>query len=245
METVNSPEMGTPAWLAVVFKTPPVRANKGQSKHTQYHQKIVPAMNRMMGAQGRTEACALLALEYSQKLGLIRQFKEQPFKTLEAEFGSEIYPDFLAVRPSGQILVIEIKTERFLTHSKQQTLEHNRERFEAFRMEYLVWTDKKPLNHPVRHHLINMNRFAGEDIPQELIQRLESHVTKHKALNLTALFEAGFTLDVIYSAAWAGKVFFPIVEAFSANTKITPWRQDHLEELFFGSENSSTGWWKS
>jgi len=169
--------MGSPNWVEHVFSTGPARNNKGHSKHTQYHEVFIPGMNRRMGTQGRPEACALVVLEYLFALGLVKRFKAQPFMTTEEEFGAEIFPDFLVELPDGRLLVVEIKTERFITHALKQIFDRNNERFNTFGMTYLVWTDKKPLNHAVRHHAITMRRFSGEDIPRSEVENLAGFVT--------------------------------------------------------------------
>lgn len=237
--------MGSPDWVEHVFSTGPARNNKGHSKHTQYHQWFVPGMNTLMGAQGRPEACALLVIQYLFTLGLVKRFKAQPFETQDKEFGAEIYPDFFVELPDKRLLVVEIKTERFITHALKQIFDRNRERFKAFGMTYLVWTDKLPLNHATRHHAIQMQRFSGEDISRAEIDGLAAFVTERRAVTLSEIYEAGFDLGCIYASAWEGKLFAPLCEAFSPQTKVTSWRQEDFEAIFLDCKRSSNEWWDS
>lgn len=245
MKALEMYEMGSPDWVTQVFSTGPARSNKGHSKHTQYHQMFVPSMNVLMGAQGRREACALLALQYLHTLGLIARFKAQPFVTTEEEFGAQIFPDFLVQLPDGRLLVIEIKTERFITHALKLVFDRNIERFSNVGMTYLVWSDKQPLNHAMRHHLIQMQRFCGEDIPRTEIDGLTKLVSQRRAVKLSEIYDAGFDLGCIYAAAWEGKVFASWSEAFSSTSKITPWRTENLESTFLDGKRSSNEWWDS
>lgn len=237
--------MGSPDWVEHVFSTGPARNNKGHSKHTQYHQGLVPAMNTLMGTQGRPEACALLVIQYLFTLGLVKRFKAQPFQTIEEEFEAEIFPDFLVELPDGRLLVIEIKTERFITHALKQLFDRNHERFKAFGMTYLVWSDKLPLNHATRHHAIQMRRFSGDDIPRTEIDGLAAFVAERRAVTLSEMYEAGFDLGCLYASAWEGKLFAPLCEEFSPRTKVTPWRQEDFEAIFLDCKRSSNEWWDS
>lgn len=245
MDALPMYEMGSPEWVERIFSTGPARNNKGHSKHTQYHQMFVPAMNTLMGAQGRNEACALLILQYLFTLGLIKRFKSQPFETVDAEFGAEICPDFLVELTDGRLLVVEIKTERFITHALKQLFDRNHERFSTFGMTYLVWSDKQPLNHAVRHHAIQMQRFSGEDIAHREIEGLVAFVTERRAVTLSEIYEAGFDLGCLYAAAWEGKLFAPWREAFRSETKVTTWQQEDLEATFLDCKRSSNEWWDS
>lgn len=202
-------------------------------------------MNSKMGGQGRPETCALLALEYFHTLGLVRRFKEQPFKTTSDEFGAEICPDFLVELPDEHLLVLEIKTERFITHALQQKLDRNRAKFAEFGLRYLVWSDKHPLNHATRHHLIQLRKFAGENIPSEETTGLARFVGEKRAVSFEEIYQAGFDLGCFYAAASQGKIFAPLSEPFSPSTKVTAWRQENLESIFLDCKRSSNEWWSS
>ena len=198
-----------------------------------------------MGTQGRPEACALVVLEYLFALGLVKRFKAQPFMTTKEEFVAEIFPDFLVELPDGRLLVVEIKTERFITHALKQIFDRNNESFNTFGMTYLVWTDKKPLNHAVRHHAIAMRRFSGEDIPRSEVENLAGFVTERRSATLQEIYEAGFDMGCLYVSAKEGKLFPPMCEPFYPQTKVTSWRQDDFEAIFLDCKRSSNEWWDS
>lgn len=237
--------MGSPEWVELIYSTGPARENKGHSKHTQYHQMFVPGMNSLMGVQGRNEACALLVLQYLFVLGLVRRFKAQPFLTNAEAFGAEICPDFLVELPDGRLLVIEIKAERFITHALKQIFDRNNRNFQTFGISYLVWSDKHPLNHAVRHHAIQMQRFAGEDIPRAEVESLVAFVNERRTATIRDIYEAGFDLGCLYAAAKEGKLFPPLCEAFSPETKVASWQQEDYEAIFLDCKRSSNDWWNS
>lgn len=245
MSKLPQHRMGSAGWKEHVFTMGPARDNKGQSKHTQYHQTYIPSLNAMMGVQGRGEACALLLLLYFQQLGLIKRFKSQPFITAVQEFGSEICPDFLVELPDQRLLVLEIKTERFVTYALKQLFDSNSRRFESFGMTYLVWTDLNPLTHAVRHHALQMRRSAGDEIPREEIDGLTNMVSSRRTVSFREVFEAGFDLSCLYAAVWEGRVFIPLTKNLERETLITSWREENFEALFLDCKRSSYEWWDS
>lgn len=237
--------MGSPAWTEHVFSMGSARGIKGHSKHTQYHQTYVQSLNTMMGVQGRNEACALLMLQYFHGLGLVKRFKSQPFVTLKQEFGSEICPDFLVELPDQRLLVVEIKTDRFISHAVKLLFDSNSRRFKGFGLTYLVWTDLNPLNHAVRHHAIQMRRFSGDDIPREEIDGLTKMVTSRRTVTLREIYEAGFDIGCLYAAAWEGKIFIPLTKELGTETRVSSWREESYESIFLDCKRSSNEWWDS
>lgn len=202
-------------------------------------------MGRHMGAQGRTEAIALVVLEYLHKLGYLRRFKEQPFQTDENEFGAEIVPDFLAEghRPK-ELYILEMKTARFLTVLKQKQLDSNREKFASFGLEYHVWTDHHPLTLSVRHHILDMRRF-GQHTPPTERERLAAFVKDKGVVNVEQLFSTGFNLNALYAAAWSGQVHFSLMHPMSGTTCVQSSPVDNLWSIFFQQSEGNEDWWNN
>lgn len=245
-EYVNAPTpMGGNKWIEYVFSTGPARRTRGRTKHTQHHEKYIPETSQYQGVQGRREAYALLAIQYLHKLGLVKRFKSQPFRTDKEEFGSEIYPDFVVELADGSISPIEVKNKRFLTRDVQLILDENHNSFANFGMKYLVWTDERPLRHSTRHHLMNMSKFAGEHIPQTEIDSLVALTQDQRAITLSCLYEEGFDMSAIYLAAWSGRLFFPLMEPWTLTTLFTATRKDSLESIFLDGKSLLTQWWDS
>lgn len=237
--------MGTPQWAEQVFSSPPVRKLKGHSLRTQYHQFLSTHLNQMVGVQGRNELCTALAIEYLISNGHLHRAKPQPFVTPK-EFGAEICPDFLvenATSESPSYFVIETKSKRFLTRVKQLELDHYREQFASFGIKYLVWTDQTPLNHSVRHHLINMRVGANRDVTPVERENLVTWVKSQFSPRIENFFYAGFDLDCLYAAAWHCELFFPITRPFAANTLLTCYPQVDLKAIFLNCTNSVDEWW--
>ena len=237
--------MGSPEWIDQLFRSPPARKLKGHWRRTQYHQFFSSQMNQMVGVQGRNEACAVLAIEYLMRLGHLNRVKPQPFITDMDEFGAEICPDFFADSQRGRPahFIIEVKSSRFLTSLKQLELDGYRERFAQFGMKYLVWTDKRPLSHPVRHHLLQMRGSANRDVTPAERQTLVGWVSSHSRPNLALFFAEDFDLDLLYASAWHGEVFFPITKPLSPTTPLTLRPQEDLEAIFLDCVNSVDRWW--
>jgi hypothetical protein len=236
--------MGSPAWVESIFNSPPVRKLKGHSKHTQYHQTFVESMGRLMGAQGATEASALMVLEYLTLRNQIRRFKEQPFRTTLAEFDNQIVPDFLAEGRHGELFILEMKTSRFLTRLKQSQLDLNKEKFARFGMTYLVWTDLHPLAHPVRHNLRHMRQY-GYNVPDSDTHTLELHIKERHSVKVKDLCAAGFDWGCVFAAAWKAQVFFPITKPFSLDTVISCAPAEDLGAIFLQLSAEPNGWWSS
>lgn len=242
----KSLHMGSLAWAEEVFRSPPVRKLKGHARRTQSHHYYSLYLGQRLEVQGRNEACSALALEYLTRLGLLTRLKAQPFVTTLEEFGSEIVPDFLAEGSAlveGKLFTIETKSARFLTRVKHLELDHFRCQFAEFGISYLIWTDQRPLNHSVRHNLINMRGGANRDVTTAEQEALAKWVTKHSYPDLARLYADGFDLDCLYAAAWNCRVFFPITRPLLPDTKVTDFPQENLKAVFLDCGNSLEGWW--
>lgn len=239
----NKPTFGSHAWVEEVFSTPAVIQLEGPSKATQFHD--LPTNGPRMGGQGRKEAAAILACNYMQTLGLVKRFKAQPFETPKESFGAAIRPDLLVELHHNSIaVVIEVKTERFLTRIVHTKLDYNRTQFEKHGLNYLVWTDSRPLNHAVRHHLFHMARFARQ-VPADEVASIVSIVSGRLRIRLDELLLSGVDLGALYAAAALGRVFFPVTKALAADSWISVERTDELESAFLGAVRRVDEWWTS
>ncbi|MFJ9535150.1 hypothetical protein [Herbaspirillum sp. NPDC101396] len=236
--------LGSPGWLDHVFHTPPVRALKGRSKFTQYHQFWSRNLGRYVGGQGRNEALAALTLEYLITLGYISKFKEQPFKTEPQTFGAQIVPDFIAVAPCKKIYVIEVKSARFITRFIQASLDRNREVFQQAGLAYVCWTDQHPLNVATRHNLINMHRHSNSVQPDECVA-FAKHLEALGTLSVEELQHHGYDYGVIYAATWSGKTFFPITREFTATTSVSTRPIIDIPAVFLDARCEVDRWWDS
>lgn len=241
------PQMGSPDWANSIFSTPPVRALKGHSKRTQLHRHYSIRLNQFIEVQGRNEACTVLAIEYLICLGFLKRVKPQPFITDAKIFGNEICPDFLAEATFQEnlLFVIETKSARFLTRIKNLELDSYRERFADANIRYLVWTDQRPLSHPVRHHLINMRASAQRDVTEAEMQSLVTWIKTTRNPVMENFYSDGFDLDCLYAAAWEGHVFFKLTQPFTAMTVLACEPLEDYKAIFLDCENSVDDWWKS
>lgn len=242
----NSPPLGSVPWKEQVFTSPPARRLKGHSRHTRHHLFQSNRLNALIGVEGRNEYCAVLAIEYLVAIGIIRRAKPQPFVTEIGEFGHAIFPDFLVegADEKRSQFVIEAKSARFLTRAKTIELDEYKEKFAEFNINYLVWTDKRPLSHPVRHHLINM-RASAQRVPAHEIERLSAWIATLKAPTLRHLYESGFDIDCLYAAAWEGKAFFQLTKPLSASSLLSLHPLENYRAIFLDCDNSMDAWWNA
>ena len=238
-------QMGTPGWADEIFAQPPFRRLRGPSKHTQYHETYIEVMKKTMGAQGRTEAIALIALEYLTMRGVISRFKEQPFRTLVPEFGCAIVPDFLAQdAKSEELFVLEMKTSRYVTRMVASQLEQNRKKFLEYGMKYVLWTDQQVLTTNTRHNLLNMRRF-GKYVPPKVYQPLAERVHKEVVITIADVYKFGFDWSSVFAAAWWGIVFLPLSEYITGETQITTYTPTSLRSTFSLVPSDDSEWWQN
>lgn len=240
--------MGTPEWAAHVFATPPVRNLKGHSKHTQHHRSLSELEKKILGVQGGKENKSLYVAEYLGQIGVIARLKPQPFETNKQEFGLEIVPDFL-VQVSGtkELIVIETKSEKFLTRDKHRRLDEVREKFRGFGIKYVVWTGTRPLTREVRYHITNMrfanNQRIGERLREDEIERAVAWIKTTPNPTYGSFFRADFDSDYLFAAAWRGEAYFPLTKVLEASTPLGLRPFENLMSLFLDCENRVDEWW--
>lgn len=247
---------GSNAWLSDVFKSPPARTIKGRTKWTHRHAAWVAYLNRLAWLESRGELIGLLALEYLQKQGHVKRFKEQPFRTplelweegldaLTNKGSKEYTPDFLAEDSLGTRYVIEIKTARYVSRAMEQGFELWRDKFAEHDMKYLVWTDRAPLSVHLRQNLLRLRRASAEYIEREELSRLTDMLTRKGPQPVWALHAKDLDLDLIAYAAWSGQVYLPLLEPISAQTLITLTPTEDLAAILFVKEPDLDAWWNS
>jgi len=242
MSTKSPPAMGSLEWLEHVYSQPPARSLKGHSKHSQYHAIPTSLDGLTVGGQGRTEACAVLLLDYLANAGYIAHFKQQPFRTTLDEFGYQIIPDYLVSCSNGNIFVIEVKTSRYITALVQATLDRNKEKFASVGIKYLCWTDKHPLSYNLRHNLMEMRR-ASRCVPLDEIEVLSAHLHDNRRCTFAGLVDEGFDKSVVFAAAWKSKAFFDFGAIFEPTTIVSLLPQCDLASIALSSSPSGHSWW--
>lgn len=232
--------LGTPEWVEYVFSTPPVRDTKGRSKHTQHHD--VPSLDgtSFNPAEGY-EYVPVIMLDLLLGWKKISRWKAQPFKTDVEQFGSSIYPDFLVeIADTKEVVIVEMKSAKFLTRQKERELESIRSHFHQAGLRYIVWTDRHPLSHPLRHHLVRM-RIAESD--QEHIDGLVDWVRGTRHATFSGLYDAGFGINDLYAATWKKKVFFAITKLLTESSHISLSPVEDIDAMFLGSGVRADSWW--
>ncbi|WP_343583411.1 hypothetical protein [Herbaspirillum sp.] len=235
--------MTSTAWVEQVFNAPPARNLKGHAKYTQAFR--TPSKNGgFVDTQGNTETAAALLLTYLANQGYVGRFKPQPFFTVKDEFGVEICPDFLVevLLPKKTIFIIEVKTEAYLDDAARERLEENREKFEKFGLPYVVWTDKEHLGSIMAMNL-DMWRLNGANVPLSEVDGFSKWLSELNETTIGDAVRAGFTLDVIEAAAWAGKAFMPLGEPARYDMLLTATPQDDLMESHFQLQVARKSWW--
>jgi hypothetical protein len=195
--------------------------------------------------QGRLEYVAVLLLEYLFTLRLILRFKEHAFATTTDDLGWEIRPDFFARESLARLLVIEIKTQRFVTPAVQLQLDANRKGLKQFQLDYLVWTDRSPLSRPVRHNLINMKRSASEDVADDEIQRLRELAHSEGEVPLLEIMKCGFDMTCVFSAWWQGQVYLPLARDVGLTSLLSDRSHENFKTIFLGETAITDDWWQA
>lgn len=235
--------MGTQKWANYVFSTPPARIFKGP-EYTQHHRLSSDIVGNRFGVQGGREVSTALAVEFLAHIGLLTRVKAQPFFTDPEQFGVEICPDFAVEVPgTDQLIVIETKSSRWLTRDVHAQLDRHRERFAEFGIKYLVWTDKRPLSHSVRHFLLDMRASANRDVTRQETEQLVAWAKDTSQPTLAGLYEAGFDSDCLFASAWRGRVFFPLTKPLGPSSPIRLRPCEDFNAIFLGCENRVDGWW--
>ncbi len=184
----------------------------------------------------------MLLLDYLANAGYITRFKQQPFRTDAKTFGYQIVPDYLASCSNGKILVIEVKTSRYITALVQATLDRNQEKFAKFGIKYLCWTDKHPLSYHLRHQLMEMRR-ASNCVPQNEIDALLAHLRAQRQDTFEALVDSGFDKAVIFAAAWKSKAFFNFSDPFEPSTVVSATPLLDLANIALSTSPNGHTWW--
>lgn len=239
-----SPRLGTAEWRDHVFANPSVRRVKGRSKHTQSHDVWSRHMGRRVIVQGRNEAIAALVLEHMCTLRMIRRYKEQPFRASIDEFGHEIIPDFLVESSDGSLCVVEVKTARYLTAHVESVLRRTRAKFDEFGVRYLVWSDREPLTHALRHNIIEMNRLK-QSVDEAEISNLEDFLQGRGSATVGELYAEGFDRAVIYAATSSGRAYFRLVDAFTNTLLVSLNPLLDFRAIFLGARGNNGLWWTS
>lgn len=247
---------GSNRWLDDVFASAPVRKVKGRTKWTHRHCTWVSFLNRLAYIESRNELVGLLALEYLQKQGRIKRFKEQPFTTpldlwqkglqAQAEMkASEYTPDFLAEDTIRTKYVIEVKSARFVSRSMEQTFEAWKSKFAEQGMKFLLWTDLDPLTVHLRRNLLQLRRTAVTHIEHDELDRLLHELRQNGPMPIWALYARNLDVDLISHAAWFGKVYFPLAEPLTERTLVGLEQTEDLAGLLLGAEPDMQSWWNS
>jgi hypothetical protein len=246
----------TEPWFEQVFPGPPARKVKGRTKWTHRHAPWVEYLNRFAYVESRNELIGLLALEYLQRQGLLRRFKEQPFTTprelwvagmepLSRRGQPEYTPDFLTESPTGNKYVIEVKSARYISRQMEHGFELWKAKFGEYGLKYLVWTDRDALALPLRQNLIRLRRVAVEYFEQDELSRLISVLQSNGPMPIWALYKQDLDLNLIDHAAWHGKVFFPLRETIADRTLVSLNRTEDLVGNLLGIEPDMYAWWNA
>lgn len=232
--------MGTREWVEEVFSTPPVRETKGRSKYTQHHDVPSRDGTKFNPAEGY-EYVPVIMLDLLLGWEIVSRWKAQPFKTDIEHFGSSIYPDFLVeIADTKEIVIVEMKSAKYLTREVERKLESIRSHFHEAGLRYIVWTDRHPLCHPLRHHLVRM-RIAESD--EEHIDGLVNWVRTTPHATFGGLYDAGFGINDLYAATWNKKLFFPITQMLTETSLIGLSPFEDINALVLGRGVRADSWW--
>ena len=245
-DSVSAPgtmhSFGSRDWAEHVFTTPPARIVKGRTRWTHRHLCWSGVLQRGAYVESRNELIGLLALEYLHNLGMVRRFKEQPFTTPSELFQAQYTPDFLFESSSGRLYLSEVKSKRFLTRDIERKLSNFKSEFIRYGLQFLLWTDKTPLNKTIAHNLIRLKMSTYEYFSTERIAELVDTLTL-QPLTVQELLYKSFDIDLVCSAAWDGKVFIPLHKPISTLTTVTLSPVEDFESYLINCDPDPDAWW--
>lgn len=238
-------QLSRPTWAIEAFSLPPARDVKGRTRWTHRHATWVPHLNRIAFTESRNEFISLLSLEFLLNRNLIRRFKEQPFTLPKEELGFEYTPDFCLEDTEGNLYVIEVKTQRFLTRDIENRLADVRSCLASHGINFRIWTDKTPLVKTLRHNLLCLKKFSLESFRTDERDLLNGQINQIGSVAIGELLKMGVDLGLIYASIYKGSAHSDIQNKFTLDSRISSTNIQPIDRVLLGSCASNDSWWDS
>lgn len=236
-------------WRDATFDTPPARQVAGRSRPTQ-RSRIQDPTGREHICEGGNELTAAMLLNHLCRLGLVRRYKFQPFNL--QDFGGESgYPDLLVELSTSELVVVEVKSAKFLTSDYLDKYRARERELIALGIPAVLWTDKKAeqaieaLTHSARNNLLDLERCSQITAADEVLARLRVGVSRGRVRLTQLLTDAGATWEELMYAWAHNYVQAPIKEKLHETTLFAEAASHGSYRHYFDAGSGSASWWES
>lgn len=234
-------------WRDAIFDGPPARRVAGRSRHTQRSVIQDPRGADHM-CEGGNELTAALLLNHFFRVGLVQRYKFQPF-SLEDYGGSHGYPDLLVELYTGELVVVEVKSAKYLTAEYLTSFRDRERELIALGLSAVLWSDKHAqhayaaLGQSARNNLLDMERCSRMPARDSVLERLSSQVRSSRMRLAELLNSLGATWDELMFAWAQNYVQGPIAETLNETTYFSPAAAPSDYGSYFQPRAGSTSWW--
>lgn len=232
---------GTPKWADAVFNSPPARNVNGRARGTQL---FAPKFNgKPTYAEGGNENVATYILEYLQLAGVVSRWKCQPFEWQPVANGRRKVPDFLVELADKQLVIIQVKAERFRTPDVQEVFDSESAIAQNSGIFHLVWTDKAPLDQKARNLFFKIRMARAVQFEAKELSDTVEFVQKLGKTTVADLVAAGHGPHLVPVAVRRAELFVDLRERLDERsvvsaTPITDGRGYLLQSGF-----DAQSWW--
>ncbi|MBW8469731.1 MAG: hypothetical protein K0M67_15815 [Thiobacillus sp.] len=238
-----------PHWRELIFGSSPAREVMGRSRPTMRFRSI-DHNDVLIHQEGGNEHTAWLLLSHLMRVGLVRRFKFQPFNF--ADYGGpKGFPDLLVELASSDLVVLEVKSAKYVTAEFLESLRERDSLIESMGMACRLWSDRKvasattALSVHIRNNLLDINRCKEIPIEREFLEALR-RATMTGPITLAALLDAtGAHWEQLMSALAANHISISLEEKLHEASVIKPPATPRTYEHYFSQRPGSQGWWRS
>lgn len=215
MSQFKTPSRPSRAWLQAVFDSSPRRDVESECKSTTRYPNLSSGSAQELHAEGWYEDRALLLLEEFKREGYVKRYKPQAFLLEEIGGPPKRVPDFLVELWDGRVIVIQVKTERFLSDLVKAKLETERLFLLDHGFEFLCWTDKNVLTNSLYKNLLQLDREWRNPMDSNLLSRLQQFASGSKTLGDLL---GPYNWEEVISAIATQKLFVSHLESYDEKT---------------------------
>jgi len=177
-------------------------------------------------------------------MGLVKWFKEQPFKLTEADHGVEAVPDLIFEWVSGGLQVGEAKSKRHLTLETEAKCKQIADVLERGAVSYALLNDKDHLGDPLWTNVRNIALAKASAVLPEEIKRVISAL-EAGPVAVGDLAQQGIPLEAVRVLVASGQAFFNLREKEAVHTIVSPAVDPSPYQELFGAKPTAERWWNS
>lgn len=231
-------EFGSDAWADDVFSSPPVRRVEGRRKWTQ---RSAPLYDGTRHYTEGLEILATYAFEYFLKLGVITNWKLQPYYW----FGKRVPDALLRLAGDGKLAIAQVKSAKYLTADVQAAFDQEAAEARGYGMSHLVWTDQKPLTSGMRDTLLQLRRARNVPVDPACYEAFLDFVRQEKEVTALQIAKAGHHPSMIPVAVRNIDLFIDITEKINERTIVSSHQKFDGRRLLLGFGFDAKAWWNS